>query len=82
MEGTAAAPAAGTVLNALATGTGVAFAIDEYVTASIELTAESGIQGAVAVDDREALAPVVDVWGEQEGTTRLTTTQTEGLTLT
>jgi shikimate kinase len=37
MEGKAAAPAAGTVLNALATGRGSAFAIDEYTTATVEL---------------------------------------------
>ena len=37
MDGRAVAPAAGTVLNALATGYGAAFAIDEYVVASVEL---------------------------------------------
>ena len=41
MEGHARAPAAGTVLNALATGTGSAFAIDEYVTAAGAATCPS-----------------------------------------
>ena len=38
MKGRAAAPAAGTVLNALATGRGSAFAIDRYTTATVELS--------------------------------------------
>ncbi|ELY99839.1 shikimate kinase [Natrialba chahannaoensis JCM 10990] len=37
MDGRAVAPAAGTVLNALATGTGSAFAIDLETTATVEL---------------------------------------------
>ena len=37
MQGQADAPAAGTILNALATGTGSAFAIDEYTTATVDL---------------------------------------------
>ena len=57
MEGTARAPAAGTVLNALATGRGSAFAIDEYTTATVELSTErddvSGeIAGAADADAR------------------------------
>ncbi|MBX0323384.1 shikimate kinase [Halomicroarcula sp. F13] len=49
MEGTAAAPAAGTVLNALATGRGSAFAIDEYTEATVELSTETeGVTGEVA----------------------------------
>ena len=49
MEGKAAAPAAGTVLNALATGRGAAFAIDEYTTATVELSTETdGVTGEVA----------------------------------
>ena len=49
MEGKAAAPAAGTVLNALATHRGSAFAIDEYTTATVELTTETeGVTGEVA----------------------------------
>ncbi|WP_276271982.1 shikimate kinase [Haloarcula litorea] len=49
MEGQAVAPAAGTVLNALATGRGSAFAIDEYTTATVTLsTDEAGFTGEVA----------------------------------
>lgn len=54
MDGRAEAPAAGTVLCALANGRGSAFAIDEYVTASVDLyetTAGSesgGVTGDVA----------------------------------
>jgi len=49
MEGRARAPAAGTVLNALATGRGSAFAIDEYTTATVELsTDQQEITGEVA----------------------------------
>jgi len=49
MEGTARAPAAGTVLNALATGRGSAFAIDEYTTATVELwTDDEEVTGEVA----------------------------------
>ncbi|MFB6104345.1 MAG: shikimate kinase [Halobacteriaceae archaeon] len=49
MEGRARAPAAGTVLNALATGTGAAFAIDEYVTATVSLDeASTGVTGHIA----------------------------------
>ena len=49
MEGRARAPAAGTVLNALATGRGSAFAIDEYTRATVELSTETEeIAGEVA----------------------------------
>lgn len=41
MKGTATAPAAGTIINALATGTGAAFAIDEYITAEVVLGGET-----------------------------------------
>jgi shikimate kinase len=50
MEGQAAAPAAGTVLNALATGTGSAFAIDEYTRATVTLDGSGDVQGTVAGD--------------------------------
>lgn len=49
MDGSAEAPAAGTVLNALATGRGAAFAIDRYVRADVALGGDS-ISGAVAGD--------------------------------
>lgn len=48
MEGRAAAPAAGTVLNALATGTGSAFAIDVYTTATVTLTDTDDVTGTIA----------------------------------
>ena len=48
MRATARAPAAGTVLNALATGHGSAFAIDEYVHATVELDGTNGVTGEVA----------------------------------
>jgi shikimate kinase len=49
MEGRAVAPAAGTVLNALATGTGSAFAIDLETTAEVSLDPDrAGVEGAVA----------------------------------
>jgi shikimate kinase len=48
MEGRAYAPAAGTVLNALADGYGSAFAIDAYTTATVTLSAEQdGYTGTV-----------------------------------
>ncbi len=48
MDGRAVAPAAGTVLNALATGTGSAFAIDLETTASVDLTDDGEVRGEVA----------------------------------
>ncbi|WP_226038731.1 shikimate kinase [Natrinema sp. DC36] len=48
MDGRAVAPAAGTVLNALATGTGSAFAIDLETTATVELTEDDDVVGEVA----------------------------------
>ncbi len=47
MNGRAVAPGAGTVLNALATGTGSAFAIDLETTASVELAASGPISGEI-----------------------------------
>ncbi len=48
MEGRAVAPGAGTVLNALATGRGAAFAIDLETTASVELTDDGAVVGEIA----------------------------------
>ena len=48
MEGRAAAPAAGTVLNALANGYGSAFAIDAYTEATVELDGSGEVTGEVA----------------------------------
>jgi shikimate kinase len=50
MEGQAAAPAAGTVLNALANGQGSAFAIDEYTRATVTLDGSETVEGAIAKD--------------------------------
>ncbi|WP_225334315.1 shikimate kinase [Halomicrobium urmianum] len=48
MQGKAAAPAAGEVLNALATHRGSAFAIDEYIYATVDLFEDDeGIEGHV-----------------------------------
>ncbi|WP_049942143.1 shikimate kinase [Haloterrigena turkmenica] len=47
MDGRAVAPAAGTVLNALATGTGSAFAIDLETTATVELTDDGEIDAEI-----------------------------------
>ena len=75
MEGQAVAPAAGTVLNALATGTGSAFAIDEYTTATVELNPDAeSVTGRVAEDpdaDTELIercvAAVTGRFGEDQG---------------
>ena len=48
MDGRAVAPAAGTVLNALATGTGSAFAIDLETTATVELTDDGEVDAEIA----------------------------------
>ena len=50
MHGRAAAPAAGTVLNALATGFGSAFAIDAHTTATVDLDDSGAVTGRVAGD--------------------------------
>jgi shikimate kinase len=47
MEGRASAPAAGTILNALATGIGGAFAIDRETTATVELTDGGDVTGEI-----------------------------------
>jgi shikimate kinase len=48
MDGRAVAPAAGTVLNALANGYGSAFAIDAYTEATVELDDTNEVTGEVA----------------------------------
>ena len=50
MHGRAAAPAAGTVLNALATGFGSAFAIDAHTTATVDLDRSGTVTGEVTGD--------------------------------
>ena len=76
MQGEARAPAAGTVLNALATGTGAAFAIDEYVRASVELAPGPPVEGEVAGDPdadtrliERCLSLVTERFGNGEGGT-------------
>ena len=48
MEGRATAPAAGTVLNALANGYGSAFAIDAHTEATVELDGSETVSGEIA----------------------------------
>jgi shikimate kinase len=67
MEGRARAPAAGTVLNALATGMGSAFAIDEDVTAEVTLSAD----GPAGDTDRDAVSVEASVAGHPDADTRL-----------
>jgi len=74
MEGQARAPAAGTVLNALATGTGSAFAIDEYTHATVTLDDTGTVEGTVAEDPdadtaliERCVAAVVERAGDGQG---------------
>ncbi|AFK19111.2 shikimate kinase [Haloferax mediterranei ATCC 33500] len=76
MHGRATAPGAGTVLNALATGTGSAFAIDAETTASVELNDSDGVRGTIAeapdADTRlieRCVDLVVEEFGDGEGGT-------------
>ncbi|MEF8775520.1 MAG: shikimate kinase [Haloarculaceae archaeon] len=77
MQGQAVAPAAGTVLNALATGTGSAFAIDAETTATVELDAgTSEVEGSIAeAPEADAgliercVSLVTDRFGDSEGGT-------------
>jgi shikimate kinase len=77
MEGRAAALGAGTVLNALATGTGAAFGIDVETRASVALDpAAEGVDGAIAEDADADTALIercvtlaTDRWGDGEGGT-------------
>lgn len=59
MDGRAVAPAAGTVLNALATGRGSAFAIDLETTATVELTTDGEVDGTIA-DQPDADATLIE----------------------
>mgnify|MGYP006279470937 CR=1 FL=1 len=74
MDGRTAAPAAGTVLNALANGYGSAFAIDAYTEATVELDATGEVTGEVAeapdADTRlieRCVERVVERFGDGEG---------------
>ena len=74
MGARAAAPAAGTVLNALANGYGSAFAIDAYTEATVELdgsaTVDGEIEGEPDADTRlieRCVESVVGRFGDGEG---------------
>ncbi|WP_058367493.1 shikimate kinase [Haloparvum sedimenti] len=75
MEGRAAALGAGTVLNALATGTGLAFALDVETRATVTLDPDSGgvdgtVAGAPDADTRlveRCVALATERWGAGEG---------------
>ncbi len=80
VNGRATAPAAGTVLNALANETGSAFAIDSELTATVELTNDGPITGEVAdttdADTRlieRCVELIVERFGDDEGGTVRTT---------
>jgi len=75
MEGRAAALGAGTVLNALATGTGAAFGIDVETRATVEIDpAIDGVEGEIAEDPaadtdliERCAALATERWGDGEG---------------
>ncbi|OYR61275.1 shikimate kinase [Halorubrum ezzemoulense] len=77
MEGRAAALGAGTVLNALATGTGAAFGIDVETRAAVDLDpAADGVAGEIAEDPdadtdliERCVSLATDRWGDDEGGT-------------
>lgn len=77
MEGTAVAPAAGTVLNALATGQGAAFAIDRTLTADVQLDpGKTSVDGTITDDPtadtaliERCVELVTEQYGDQEGGT-------------
>ncbi|WP_411968438.1 shikimate kinase [Haloferax sp. YSSS75] len=76
MHGRAAALGAGTILNALATGTGSAFAIDAETTATVELDDSGDVRGSIAeapdADTRlveRCVELVVEEYGDGEGGT-------------
>ena len=75
MEGRATALGAGTVLNALATGTGSAFGLDIETRAAVELDADTdAVTGTIAEEPdgdtaliERCVSLVTDRWGEGEG---------------
>ncbi|WP_256684185.1 shikimate kinase [Halococcus qingdaonensis] len=74
MDGRASAPAAGTVINALATGRGSAFAIDRETTATVELSSNGDVTGTIAgVPDADTrliercVELVVEQYGDGQG---------------
>ena len=82
MQGRARAPAAGTVLNALANRRGSAFAIDEYVRATVELADDPTVSVTVVGDPdanttlvERCVELVTETYGQGEGGT--VTTESE-----
>lgn len=76
MHGRAAALGAGTILNALATHTGSAFAIDAETTATVELDDSDAVSGTIAEDPdadtrliERCVELVVERFGDGEGGT-------------
>lgn len=77
MEGRAAALGAGTVLNALATGTGAAFGIDVETRATVRLDPDrEDVSGTIAEDPdadttliERCVALAIERWGDGEGGT-------------
>lgn len=75
MEGRAAALGAGTVLNALATGTGAAFGLDVETRARVELDPDGdAVEGTIAEDPdgdtaliERCVALATERWGDGEG---------------
>lgn len=74
MNGRAVAPAAGTVLNALATGIGSAFAIDADIAAAVDLEPSGTVTGEVAGEPdadtsliERCVELVVDQCGDDQG---------------
>ncbi len=59
-RGRAEAPGAGTIINAMATGRGAAFAIDLKVTASVSLNETGRVSGRIA-DDHEEKTDLIEV---------------------
>ncbi|MFC7073082.1 shikimate kinase [Halovenus rubra] len=80
MDAQASAPGAGTVLNALATGVGSAFAIDLTVTATVSLTDTTGVTGSIdGVEgaDTHLIERCVEIVTERYGTGEGGTVRTE-----
>jgi len=80
MDGTAVAPAAGTVLNALATERGSAFAIDVELRAEVSLTDEGSVTGTIAEDpgaDTRLIERCVELVTERFGDDQGGTVRTE-----
>lgn len=60
MDGSAKAPAAGTILNALATGRGAAFAIDEYIEATVAIDPDADTVTGEITDHPDADTTLIE----------------------